>query len=292
MNMTRGWLSIALACAFGALIGTLTALEISTRFEYGSYLWTIGALVGGITAYVAIDFRHFCACVAHSYRRTIAWRPYGLWWRAFGSAFVVAAAVVPTIMTGIVILFGTLISFDRTVPEYTLMGVFVYTPLAITPLAIIAFSIIVMLFMGTLIGLAETIRHGQEQEKWAERLHSTIEMNWSMARIGNPVAVVVIAMRYALRGLRYSIVHSPDAARATRSTVKNICNIIAIFVAGVFVYVHSQRRMICFVDATIGAAIGYAFGSAIIGAIAGALLGVLNYEIVSVRLLRLVPSSR
>src|SRR3989344_5943974 len=83
--MTRGWLSIALACAFGALIGTLTALEISARFEYGSYLWSIGALVGGIAAYVAIDFRHFCAGVAHSYRRTVAWRPYGLWWKAFAA---------------------------------------------------------------------------------------------------------------------------------------------------------------------------------------------------------------
>ncbi|HXK31292.1 MAG TPA: hypothetical protein VJZ94_00875, partial [Candidatus Paceibacterota bacterium] len=67
---------------------------------------------------------------------------------------------------------------------------------------------------------------------------------------------------------------------------------IAQFVAGVFVYVHSQRRTICFIDATIGATIGYFFGSAIIGAIAGALLGVINYEIVSVRWLRLVPASR
>ncbi len=285
--MTRGWLSIAFACAFGALIGTLTALEISARFEYGSYLWGIGALVGGIAAYVAIDFRHFCAGVAHSYHRTIAWRPYGLYWRAFGSAFVASAAMVPTIMTAFAIVFGILMSFDRNVPEYTLMGVFVYAPLAI-----IAFSILMLPFMGTMTGLAETGRGGQEPEKWAERLRNVIEVNWSMARTDNPVAVVVIAVRYGLRGLHYGIIHAPDAAATTRSVAKDVIKTIGVFVAGVFVYVHSQRRTICFVDATIGAAIGYSFGSAIIGAIAGALLGVVNYEIVSVRWLRLVPASR
>jgi hypothetical protein len=41
------------------------------------------------------------------------------------------------------------------------------------------------------------------------------------------------------------------------------------------------------VDAGIGAIVGYQAGSPAIGAVVGALLGVLNYEIVSIRLLRL-----
>jgi len=285
--MTRGWLSIALASAFGALIGTLTALEISARFEYGSFLWSIGALVGGIAAYVAIDFRYFCAGVAHSYRNVIAWRPYGLWWRAFGSAFVAAAAMVPTIMIVFAIVLDALISSDPMVPDHTVMGVFVYASLYG-----IVFSIFTVPILGTFIGLAETARGGKEPERWAEQLNSVIKINWVLARTSNPVAVVVIAVRYTLRGLHYGIVHAPDVATATRSSIKEVGKTIAMFVAGVFVYVHSQRRTICFVDATIGAAIGYSFGSAIIGATAGALFGVINYEVVSVRWLRLVPASR
>ena len=44
--MTRGWLSVALACALGAFVGTLAALDIAARFEYGSRFWGIGALLG------------------------------------------------------------------------------------------------------------------------------------------------------------------------------------------------------------------------------------------------------
>lgn len=58
-TMNRQLWSIVGACALGACIGTFTALDISTRFQYGSYLWGIGALLGGIVAYVAVDFRHF-----------------------------------------------------------------------------------------------------------------------------------------------------------------------------------------------------------------------------------------
>lgn len=286
-DMTHGWLSIAFACAFGALIGTVTALEISARFEYGSFLWSIGALVGSITSYVAIDFRHFCAGVARSYRDVITWRPYYLWWRAFGSAFVASAAMVPTVLTAGSIVLGIVASFDRTVSEYTLMGILVYAPSCI-----IAVSIVILPIFGTLSGLLECSRDGREPEKWEERLNNVIETNWYVARIGNPVAAVFIAMRYAWRGLRYGVIHAPDAAKAIAWIVKDIGKEIGTFLAGVFVYVHSQRRTICFVDATLGAAIGYSFGSAIIGAIAGALLGIINYEVVSVRWLRLVPASR
>ena len=43
----------------------------------------------------------------------------------------------------------------------------------------------------------------------------------------------------------------------------------------------------CAVDAMIGAAVGFFAGSAIIGALVGGLFGVLNYEVVSKRLLHL-----
>jgi len=39
----------------------------------------------------------------------------------------------------------------------------------------------------------------------------------------------------------------------------------------------------------IGAIIGYFCGSAFIGAVAGAILGVVNYKLVSVRWLKMVP---
>ena len=56
-----------------------------------------------------------------------------------------------------------------------------------------------------------------------------------------------------------------------------------------FLQIHSDERLLCFFDAGIGAAIGYYFGNPLIGALAGGCLGVLNYEVVSKRVLKLVP---
>ena len=284
--MIRSWLSIAGACALGALIGTLAALEISTRFQYGHYFWGIGALLGGIVAYVAVDFRHFCAGVANSYHKTITWRPYGLWWRALGSAYVAVAATIPTILIGMAIILGLLlVGPDPKMPAFTLLGVFFYTPLIIITLTLFA-----TLFLGTITGLGETARGGQEPEKWEEKLRGVIEMNWDLARIFNPVAVSILVIRLSLRGLRYEVAHAPETAMVVGLTAKELGKTLGMFIAGVFVYVHSKRRTICFVDAALGAAIGYTFGSAIVGAVAGAVLGVINYEVVSVRWLKLVPA--
>ena len=116
-----------------------------------------------------------------------------------------------------------------------------------------------------------------------QQLRTIIEMGWSFILYGNPVSVALVTFR----GLKWLTVRTPSAIAhavpVTINVMRRAGHTIAQFVAGVFVYVHSQRRTICFIDATIGATIGYFFGSAIIGAIAGALLGIINYEIVSVR---------
>ena len=59
---------VVLAVAVCTFMGTLLAVEISSRFAYGvQYLWAFGALLGGIVggsvfgafAYCAVDFQNF-----------------------------------------------------------------------------------------------------------------------------------------------------------------------------------------------------------------------------------------
>lgn len=59
-----------------------------------------------------------------------------------------------------------------------------------------------------------------------------------------------------------------------------------------FILIHSDIRLLCGVDAAVGATIGYFSGSAIIGAVSGGVLGVINYELISKRVLGLAPRSR
>ena len=90
--MTKGWLSVGLMSGLGGLVGALLAMEIATRFAYGEYLWGIGALLGGLAGFTAIDFRKFCDGVARSYHATIAWRPYPPYWKAAGMTVAFAVA--------------------------------------------------------------------------------------------------------------------------------------------------------------------------------------------------------
>jgi hypothetical protein len=287
--MTRGWLSVAFVCAFGAFIGTLAALEISARFEYGSYLWSIGALFGGIVAYVTIDFRHFCAGVADSYRRTMAWKPDRLYWRAFFAQWVGMSAVTTTCCISIPVLYYVMRQFEPvTATVADLLTAMYYFLVWVAP----AFSFTLGILIAKKSVSHRPRRYYPVQLSYEDFLRQQIEDGWFAALNFNPIAAIF----WMIYGIVLALIHSPsfisDAATSCAATVVQAMAQLKKFVVGLFIYVHSTRRTICFVDATIGAAIGYSLGSAIYGAIAGAFLGVINYELVSVRWLKIVPASR
>ncbi len=88
---------------------------------------------------------------------------------------------------------------------------------------------------------------------------------------------------YLPKGLWWLARRTPRAVVLTAVTM-------ARFVKYLFILIHSELRLLCAFDAALGAAIGYFLGSAAIGALAGGVIGVLNFELVSKRLLHLVPS--
>lgn len=65
----------------------------------------------------------------------------------------------------------------------------------------------------------------------------------------------------------------------------------ARFIQHLFILIHSEERLLCGVDAAIGAGVGYLMGNALVGALVGGLLGVANYEFISKRWLHLVPTN-
>ena len=66
------------------------------------------------------------------------------------------------------------------------------------------------------------------------------------------------------------------------------------FIWNVFVLIHSELRLLCLLDGGLGAVVGTLIASTLagmlVGALAGGIFGVLNFEIVSKRILKLVPS--
>ena len=64
---------------------------------------------------------------------------------------------------------------------------------------------------------------------------------------------------------------------------------MGVFARKLFIQIHSEMRLLCMTDAFLGAVVGFFAGSVLLGAISGGLLGLLNYEIVSIRILKLNP---
>ena len=59
-----------------------------------------------------------------------------------------------------------------------------------------------------------------------------------------------------------------------------------LFLWTLFKFIHSDMRLLCGVDALLGAAVGYAAGSALVGVMGGGALGVANYALITERWLR------
>ena len=77
-------------------------------------------------------------------------------------------------------------------------------------------------------------------------------------------------------------------------TIKYSILFLPRFVWNVFVLIHSELRLLCLLDGGMGAVAGTLIASTLagtlVGALAGGIFGVLDFEIVSKRLLKLVPT--
>ena len=269
--------SVMFACALGSFIGTLVALEIATRFTYGSWFLGIGGLFGGLVAYCAVDFRNFCAGVARSYRKTINGLPDYAVWKAYLISLVGSCTVSISALIGLVLVtsLASLVegeSVTKTTPTNSTTIQWVMLTIAIAALA---------------AAPVWAATHGPGGDKGrSNSLRDMTNFGWFLMWNFNPLAIVY----WVLRGAWWAICQIPSIVISVPAFIRFCWTQGRSFAVGAFFYVHSERRKLCFVDATFGAVAGFFLGSAIAGAVVGAILGIINYEIVSIRWLKLVPA--
>lgn len=104
--------------------------------------------------------------------------------------------------------------------------------------------------------------------------------------VGITLFVLVILLGVAINSYKI-FVASPAFLRALPGRifhfVSSVFRFLRRFTWQLFIRIHSQERLICGVDALLGAAVGYLAGSALVGALVGGVLGVINYELVTRR---------
>lgn len=243
---------VLLACAAGAFIGSLVALEIHAS------LWWLGLLVGGGTGYILYDFQEVIRALRYAWRLIPSWRPD---WR---DAMRNCARAL-------------------RFAGWEVLGVLAFLTNAIPPLLVFVWCVsktdlaTSLIKMGLVLGCMAAILSGfcflLGLASWLEGKREPVLAE------GLRIHVFATLCYYlplgALLGLWYAGVGLWEGGKFGYRFGK-------IF----FLLIHSDFRLLCGVDAALGAAVGYFCDSALVGTLAGGLIGGINFEVVSKRLLR------
>jgi len=259
------------ACALGGGIGTLVALQANPLF------WWVGLLVGGLVGYLTYDFKEVVKAVPRAGQMAVAGVcSHGVvdallnTWALF---YFLTVMTLP-IFTSFVLIFWLLAAIDGGPPLMSLTTAllacvggghwFAYP------------SFVYCLFVGAW--------QARDREKPREIFD---DFSW---RTFNPFSVYFY---YLPKAIWWMVKRVPKASwiaiSASVMGIWEMTKLLGSFVIYLFLLIHSEMRLLCAADAALGAAVGYFSGNALIGALAGGVIGVLNFEIVSKRLLKLVP---
>ncbi|MFZ5559206.1 MAG: hypothetical protein ACOZAL_00170 [Patescibacteria group bacterium] len=260
-------LKVFLACFLGAGIGTLTALQIN------GYFWWLGLLVGGLVGYLSYEFKAVLKAVPGAWRTVVESWPTKEWWRGFwtylGSWVIFSLDACIGFLVLINILFWAISEWKTSYILYsvwTLFGMVVFLSLYTT---------------------AATLRAEDLTEKKIRKYRATIR-EWNPIRLYFwllPKYTVLYSI-WLLKGT----LHIPGFIWKALPALGRFVKILFRFIKTLFILIHSEIRLLCGIDAAIGAAVGYFADNVIIGALAGGVFGLLNYEIISVRVLHLNAS--
>lgn len=250
-------LKVFTACFLGAGIGTLTALQIN------GYFWWIGLLVGMFVGYLSYEFKKVVQAVPKAWNAVKGWKPNKERWKTGWIMFWALASFISTI----------LLAFSFLLLVETAAWVFLA----------VGFCFLFPLWLVMIVAIVGNME--------MKRIEGEREAAKDMFKNLNPIKVyfyylpkfIILGLLYFFKGTIYIFVRTPKFFRKT-------IVILWRFIKTLFIMIHSEIRLLCGIDAAIGAAIGYIAGSVLIGAISGGLFGALNYEILSKRILHLVPS--
>ena len=253
MNET---MKVGLACALGALFGTLIVLTLNP------YLSPLGFFLGGAVGWFFQDHKQALLAAGKILRGQFT--IHGTFPDRLYSMLLMSISYST-------VLIGVIIGIDGII--FTLSGTWVDLNTD-GPLEVVFCTPIAWLILFTIIAANEPLPKAEE--------------SLMMLKYVNPITGPFWLLFYFGKGMVRLTVRIPTMAAAAARLFKRW-----------FILVHSEKRFICFVDSIIGTGIGVLaaqhYGqptaiAALIGAAAGALIGVINYEIVSIRWLKLKPA--
>jgi|GEM_PF-1873166 len=256
---------IFLATALGALLGSVIALEVHPT------LWWVGVFAGSAVGYLSYEVRRIPAAAWKAWQSTNSYRTPAYFWSGMRGSVVLSILVGGWVCFIIVMI----CAFSMALIVMTSDASVTSRALKVAGTLSVSFGA----FTTTLLFLI-TSSNAVSSKKMREWLSA---FQW-VDLIDFSPPLVAFLMSEVLADILRDWVKTKPLRRAAARTVaesQEAARVLKAFLWNLFVLIHSERRLICGVDAAIGTCIGFMSGSALLGALAGGLIGVLNYELVT-----------
>lgn len=255
-------MKVFFACALGAFVGSIVALQVSHLF------WWIGAIAGFVVGYLSYEFKEVIQAMKIAAGKVFGWKPDKAKLKLFLRFWFWFSLVLMTVVVGnLIVLSGAFLLLHETEASD------VFFMLALWE----------FVFCQIVISLIACHRARRRIRMRVNEAALFLELSWK----GNPIAVYFYWLPCLIIRL---ISWITKKALAIAAAIPALTVKVAQFLWETFVLIHSDIRLLCGLDAAIGVVIGYFTVNALIGALAGGLFGVLNYHLISIKLLKLVPA--
>lgn len=264
--------AIALACGFGALVGSIIMLD----WAGNPIMTTLGALIGGVLGYFAYRPLEVVRVLIQTLR-SIDWKTVG---KEVGGDF----ALVLGFSIALCIIGASIMTSEIYAPRLRDFFSIAEDSDMYTLIHFLHVSLVV-LGGGVLFGALNEAVNSEDGSYISE----DVELCFlSLVVLFSALGFIIAIATIVATGVGVVIGSLYLSYRYTVSLLKGVW----WFAKTVFIGIHSNRRLMCLTDAATGSVIGYLAGNALTGLCAGAAIGLLNYELVSKRILKLVPSTK
>lgn len=266
--MKQTALRVFLACFIGAFIGTLIAIR-------SGIFWWAGLLIGGLAGYLSYEFKAVVIAVKEAMRdirRELPGAAKTIGFYFFAILMVFANGIIPTLLS--------LWNVKKVDEDFS------YILFAASSLML---GIFISFLIFICLAFSSSLKGGESEE-------FEIEKKWGRGVVFfvffTPIGIYLIL---PFLSLRWALKTTPKAIILLLRWIPKIMSESIVeewqVIKKVFITIHSEVRLLCGVDAMLGAFVGYLFWNPLLGALAGGMLGVANYYLISIKLLKLVPVS-
>lgn len=243
---------VFISTALGSAIGTLIALQFGV-------FWFLGVIIGGAVGYLSYEYQQVIEAIQDARETVILPKLTDVRKDLREACLAMPARVTRLTKRFCFVLFG----FTGILTLINLFYGAIFLGIEKSWNQVVSNLMTAVSIVGIFIASLSLI------EALSNR---TDEQLSEFAREWNIFAWLIALLRGVKHGISFLWSHSGSWLRLLCRLSKQV-----------FATIHSEIRLLCGVDAMIGATIGYQWNNPLIGALVGGLLGVLNFELISKR---------